>query len=124
AHSPFDLVLLDNRMPGMSGIEFLQALQTQAIGAPVILMTGHSTFDTAIEAMDLGAFDYVIKPDDYQALMRELGPLIDKALEMTRPLEEVQVTAEAPPPAEPATLVGKPMVEVGKYIAKYARTYD
>src|SRR5205823_2556132 len=75
ACKPSDLVLLDNRMPGMSGIEFLEALQKRAIAVPVILMTGYSTFDTAIEAMDLGAFDYVIKPDDYQALAKELSPL-------------------------------------------------
>jgi DNA-binding NtrC family response regulator len=124
ARSPFDLVLLDNRMSGMSGIDFLQSLQTRVLDVPVILMTGHSTFDTAIEAMDLGAFDYVIKPDDYQALMRELGPLIAKALEMTRPLEDVQVAAVAPPAAEGPMLVGKSMVEVGKYIGKFARSDD
>jgi DNA-binding NtrC family response regulator len=124
ASSPFELVLLDNRMPGMSGIEFLEALQKRAIGVPVILMTGYSTFDTAIEAMDLGAFDYVIKPDDYQALAKELSPLIAKALEMTRPLEEVQVAAVAPPALEGPMLVGKSMVEVGKHIGKFARSDD
>jgi two-component system NtrC family response regulator/two-component system nitrogen regulation response regulator GlnG len=124
AASPFDLVLLDNKMPGMSGIEFLQALQKRALGVPVILMTGYSTFDTAIEAMDLGAHDYVIKPDDYQALARELGPLIARTLELTRPVEDVHVTAEAPPAADGPMLVGRSMVEVGKYIGKFARTDD
>lgn len=124
ARRPSDLVLLDNKMPGMSGIEFLQALQTRAVGAPVILMTGYSTFDTAIEAMDLGAFDYVIKPDDYQGLLRELGPVIAKALEITRPVADVQVVAEAPPAADGPVLVGKSMVEVGKLIGKFARSDD
>src|SRR5688572_7456567 len=50
AKSPADLVVIDNRMPGMSGIEFLEALRQRALDVPVVLMTGHSTFDTAIEA--------------------------------------------------------------------------
>ncbi len=71
----FDLVLLDNKMPGMSGIEFLAALQRRGLGVPVILMTGHATTDTAIQAMNLGAFDYVIKPLELDQLVDELGPL-------------------------------------------------
>ena len=124
ARTPFDLVLLDNKMPGMSGIDFLGALQNQTIVVPVILMTGYWTFDTAIEAMDLGAHDYVIKPDDYQALAQELRPLIAKTLELTRPLEDVHVAAEAPPAAGGLLLVGRSMVEVGKYIGKFARSDD
>src|SRR5262249_44164276 len=61
AGGDFDLVLLDNKMPGMSGIDFLAALQQRGIRVPVILMTGHTTTDTTIQAMNLGAFDYVIK---------------------------------------------------------------
>src|SRR5262245_54520803 len=70
AHSPFDLVLLDNRMPGMTGIEFLEALRERGVEVPVVLMTGDSTSDTAIQATRLRAFDYVVKPPDYQALGR------------------------------------------------------
>src|SRR5437660_7604706 len=75
AAGDFDLVLLDNKMPGMSGLDFLQARNERAVEVPVILMTGYSTTDTAIQAVDLGAFDYVIKPDDFQSLWRELEPL-------------------------------------------------
>ena len=125
AATHFDLVLLDNKMPGMTGIEFLDALQRRDVGVPVILMTGYSTFDTAIEAMDLGAFDYVIKPDDYQLLLQALIPLIGKALEITRPPADVPVAAKAPPvPTGGPVLVGKSMVEVGKHIGKFARTDD
>src|SRR5207248_10824328 len=86
--APFDLVLLDNKMPGMSGIEFLEALQERGLDVPVILMTSYSTYDTAIRAMNLGAFDYIIKPDDLQSLFRELQPVIASALEITRPAKE------------------------------------
>ena len=123
----FDLVLLDNKMPGMSGIDFLEALQERGIDAPVILMTGASTSDTAIRAINLGAFDYVIKPDDFQSLLRDLAPLIAEALAITRPAKEVRVSADAPPhPAPGPMLVGRsrPMVEVYKLIGRFARGDD
>jgi DNA-binding NtrC family response regulator len=127
AQAPFDLVLLDNKMPGMSGIEFLEALQERALSVPVILMTGYSTYETAIQAMNLGAFDYVIKPDDFQSLFRELQPLIREALEITRPAKEVHVTPEGPPClATGLVLVGKSksMVDVYKLIGRFARSDD
>src|SRR5262245_54842841 len=76
----FDLVLLDNMMPGMSGLEFLQALQERRLRIPVILMTGHTTTDTAIQAINLGAFDYVIKPANYDLLFHDLRGPIEEAL--------------------------------------------
>ena len=82
ANEEFDLLLLDNRMPGMSGIEFLHALQESGSSALVILMTSHGTTETAIRAMNLGAFDYLIKPVVVDELVVELEPLIGKAVEM------------------------------------------
>src|SRR5262245_11703244 len=82
ATGEFDLVLLDNRLPGMSGIEFMDALQQRGIRLPVILMTGYGTADTAIQATRLGAFEYVIKPLEIDELLRELEPLIAKALKI------------------------------------------
>ena len=126
--TPFDLVLLDNRMPGMSGIEFLEALREQGTEVPVILMTSFSGSDTAIQAIMLRAFDYVVKPDDFQALLAELLPLIAKAVEITKPAKEVRVSAAAPPnpSAGPALVGGKSraMVEVCKLIGRFARSDD
>ena len=51
----YDLVLLDNVMPGMTGIEFLEALRARGIDVPVVLMTGYSTSETAIQAKKDGA---------------------------------------------------------------------
>src|SRR3989442_243129 len=99
----FDVVLLDNKMPGMSGIEFLETLKQRGLGTPVILMTGHATTNTAIQAMNLGAFDYVIKPLELADLVGELEPLIDKALELGRP-ELVRLPDQAAP-GEPANAV-------------------
>jgi DNA-binding NtrC family response regulator len=124
ARTASDLVLLDNKMPGMTGIEFLEALQQRGLGVPVILMTGYATADTAIQAMNLGAFNYVIKPADFQALVGELRPLIAEALELARPVEEVRLPVEALP--DGPLLVGKsrPMVEVYKLVGRFARRSD
>src|SRR5688572_29360319 len=82
ASGQFALVLLDNRMPGLSGIEYLKALQESKSSALVILMTSHGTTETAIRAMNLDAFDYLIKPLQVDQLAAELDPLISKAVEM------------------------------------------
>jgi DNA-binding NtrC family response regulator len=122
ARTACDLVLLDNKLPGMTGIEFLAALERRGLKVPVVLMTGYATTDTAIQAMNLGAFDYVIKPNDYQALLHELQPLIAKALEIARPVEAVRLPAEALP--DTPMLVGKSrrMVEVYKLIGQFTST--
>jgi DNA-binding NtrC family response regulator len=57
-----DVVLLDLRLPGMSGLETLRIVNANAPGAEVIMLTGHGSIDTAIEAIRTGAFDYVVKP--------------------------------------------------------------
>jgi DNA-binding NtrC family response regulator len=127
AGGEFDLVLLDNKMPGMSGIDFLATLQRRGIRVPVILMTGHTTTDTTIQAMNLGAFDYLIKPLDYDELFSELARLIGPALRMSRPGPDVQVQGdmEADDPSVPVLLgTSKPMLEVYKLIGRFAKPND
>ena len=70
------LVLLDIRMPKMSGLDVLRRIKEGYPELPVILMTAHSDTDTAIEAMKLGAFDYITKPFENQ----EIRQLIEKGL--------------------------------------------
>ena len=62
------VILLDNRMGGMSGIETIQHLRAQNPKSMIILMTAFGTAQTAIEAMKFGAFDYIIKPFDTQRI--------------------------------------------------------
>ena len=57
-----DLVLTDLKLPGMSGLEFLQAVKRQNPSLPVVVMTAFGTVETAVEAMKAGASDYVLKP--------------------------------------------------------------
>ena len=78
----FDVVLLDNRMPGMTGIEFLKVLREAENLVPVILMTNRGTSETVIEAINLGEFDYIEKPLELAPLIDELEPLLLKALEL------------------------------------------
>ncbi|MGH9740534.1 MAG: sigma-54-dependent transcriptional regulator [Candidatus Acidiferrales bacterium] len=59
---PFDLVLSDFKLPGMTGVEFLQALKRVNANLPVIIMTAYGTVEAAVEAMKAGASDYVLKP--------------------------------------------------------------
>jgi len=72
-----EVVLLDLRLPGMSGLEALKAINANAPGTEVIMLTGHGSIDTAIEAIRIGAFDYVVKP----CPLDELDIRIQRALE-------------------------------------------
>ena len=115
-----DVILLDNRMGGMSGIETLQLLRGATPGAMVILMTAFGTTQTAIEAMKFGAYDYVMKPFDQAKL---LG-LVEKALQARRDL--ASVGAASRPKINPADyqegIVGssEPMQVVLKSIGQVA----
>lgn len=72
-----DLVITDLKMPGIGGMELLRRLKSQWPDTEVVLMTAYGSIDTAVEAMRLGAYDYLTKPID-----RERFPIvIDKALE-------------------------------------------
>ena len=64
-----DLVLLDARMPGISGVEVLKRLRASGLGAPVIMMTAHGNESLVVECMKAGAADYVAKPFDVDDLM-------------------------------------------------------
>jgi DNA-binding NtrC family response regulator len=59
---PFDLVLLDLRMPGMDGLDVLRALKARWPDSEVIIITGYPTFASVKEAVTLGAYDYLTKP--------------------------------------------------------------
>ena len=60
--APFDLIITDLNMPGMTGIELIKELATEGNTTEFIIITGYASLDTAIEAVKAGAFDYIVKP--------------------------------------------------------------
>ena len=70
--NPVDVVVLDVRMPGMDGIETLRVLKRQHPLTEVIMLTGHASLEVAIEGMELGAFDYLMKPVEIDDLLYKL----------------------------------------------------
>src|SRR5207247_643850 len=83
---PFDLVFLDVRMPGVDGLAVLARLRELRPDATVVVMTAHGTMDTAIQAMQRGAYDYLAKPFD----LDEFVLLAERALAARRLTQEVR----------------------------------
>jgi DNA-binding NtrC family response regulator len=65
----FDVVILDVRMPGMDGMEVLRQIKTKHPLTEVIMLTGHASLDAGMQGMGLGAYDYVLKPADFDELL-------------------------------------------------------
>ena len=70
--STIDVVILDIRMPGMDGIDTLKQIKSLYPIVEVILLTGHGSTETAVEGMKLGAFDYLMKPADFEDIKIKL----------------------------------------------------
>jgi two-component system, NtrC family, response regulator AtoC len=79
-HDVPDLILLDLKMPGMSGLETLKQLRSKAQQSLVILLTAYGTVEDAVEAIKLGAYDFLIKSVDFSGV----EPVINRALEYLR----------------------------------------
>ena len=77
----FTLALLDLKLPGFSGLELLSVIKERAPETEVILFTGHAGLESAVQALRLGAYDYLLKSD---LLLADLQAVIDRALERHR----------------------------------------
>jgi len=76
--APFDLILSDVRMPGMSGLELLQTVRERDADVQLVLMTAYSSVKDAVEAIQAGATDYIEKPIDFRRLERILDVVFDR----------------------------------------------
>jgi len=78
AVQPFDLVLCDIKMPKMDGLEVLQQIMQLQPDVPVIMISGHGTIETAVDAVKKGAFDFIAKPPDLNRLLITIRNALDK----------------------------------------------
>jgi len=82
-----DLVITDWKLPGLGGLDIVRELHASRPRLPIILITAHGTFETAIEATKSGAFDYLLKPFEMPELIRLVGKGVASRRMMTEPVE-------------------------------------
>ncbi len=110
------LMLLDLKMPDMSGIELLQTLRRDAIDLPVIVITAHGSIETAVEAMKEGAYDFIPKPFD----PKHLEIVVRKALERQQLVESNQLLRETLAARAPDILGGSAVIRSAVETARKA----
>ncbi len=74
----YDVIVMDIKMPKMDGMEALQKIQDIAPDVPVIMISGHADIDTAVQAVKIGAFDFISKPLDLQRILITIRNAMDK----------------------------------------------
>jgi two-component system, OmpR family, response regulator len=74
----FDVVILDIRMPGMDGIETLREMKRKRPLMEVILLTGHASVESGMQGMQLGAFDYVMKPAEFDDILEKVRQAFER----------------------------------------------
>jgi nitrogen regulation protein NR(I) len=89
--TPFDVVVSDLKLPGLDGLELVRELHAARPQLPIVMMTAHGTTETAIEATQSGAYDYLLKPFE----MPELLKLVKRAVNASRLMSEPVLIGEA-----------------------------
>ena len=94
----FDVVVLDLKMPGMDGLTTLQEIQKLGLFTQTLILTGHGSIDTALEAVKFGAYDYLTKPCDIDDLVEKIeGAWTKKDGTQRKDMEEkIQKVVESP----------------------------
>ena len=92
---PPDVVVLDVKMPGMGGLETLREIKRNHPLVEVIMLTGHASVEAAIEGMELGAFDYLMKPLELEDLLHKIQDAHEK-----KSLQEAKIAKMTGPQKE------------------------
>jgi DNA-binding NtrC family response regulator len=87
-HQNIEVIVLDIKMPGMDGIAALKEIKRLAPLVEVIMLTGHATIESAIDAMKLGASDFLMKPCDIEELILKVEEAIQKKREHDKKIQE------------------------------------
>lgn len=120
-----DLVLLDIWMPDVDGITLLKEWsKTGQLTMPVVMMSGHATIDTAVEATRIGALNFLEKPIALQKLLKTVNKALESSPKYVEPAEEKASTALSSTPS-PKVMVSEqaPQAPDGEYISGIAKTY-
>ena len=94
----FDVVVLDLKMPGMDGITTLREIKKLDLLTETLVLTGHGSIDTALEAIKLGAYDYLTKPCEIDELVEKIEGAWEKKdeIEKHNMIEKIQKIVESP----------------------------
>jgi len=87
---PFDCVVSDVRLPGMSGLDLVRLLVERRLAAPIILITGHGDIDMAVSAIRAGAFDFIEKPFDEARLLASIRNAVEKSRQSASDAAEIE----------------------------------
>lgn len=92
----FDIIISDLMLPGLTGLELLDVLHAKGIGIPFVLITGYASLDTAIEAVNRGAFSYIKKPFNLEEIrivihrLRQRQDLLEEIAQLRRQVDQLQ----------------------------------
>ncbi|MCA0238223.1 MAG: sigma-54 dependent transcriptional regulator [Bacteroidetes bacterium] len=116
----FDVIITDIKMPKMDGIEALERLQILSPETPVIMVSGHGTIDTAVEAVKKGAFDFISKPPDLNRMLIT----VRNALERSELVNTTQVLRKQVKASKGVNMIGEsaPILEIKRVLEKVAPT--
>lgn len=86
-----DVVLLDVKMPGMDGVEALRQIKQMMPLIEVVMLTGHASVESGIDGMKLGAFDYLMKPMEFETLLQKLSEAYERKRIQQDKIEQAQI---------------------------------
>ncbi|MBI3964370.1 MAG: sigma-54-dependent Fis family transcriptional regulator, partial [Chloroflexi bacterium] len=117
-----DLIIMDMRMPELSGLDVLQKIKEKELDIPVIVMTAYGTSTIAIKAIQLGAFDYLTKPFELDEVLLTINRVLDYR-SMASEVKQLRQQLGAPrDPSERIIGQSSKMIEVYKTIGRTARS--